>query len=94
LYDNSYKNGEDVKFSMSNPNIWRTRTVWLVWWLGHELEDLGLESRRGIEIFLFSKSSSPLQGPTQSLIQWVLQQHDIRERCQWYGVMPWQMENI
>jgi hypothetical protein len=39
--------------------------------LGYGLDDRGLESRQGLEIFLFTTLSRPVLGPTQPPIQWI-----------------------
>jgi hypothetical protein len=39
--------------------------------LGYELDDRGVESREGLEIFLLTTVSRPTLDPTQSPIQWV-----------------------
>jgi hypothetical protein len=39
--------------------------------LGYGLDDPGFESRKGLEIFLFTTASRLALGPTQPPIQWV-----------------------
>jgi hypothetical protein len=39
--------------------------------LGYGLDDRGFVSRQGLGIFLFTVTSRPALGPTQSAIQWV-----------------------